>query len=83
MSDGMPSTGVDRSCSTPTGGVPRSKPIPAARVVAVPIAFNEELKIGRVLDRFEGVAGIEVAVVDDGSTDGTPEIVRRKRAGWG
>jgi glycosyltransferase involved in cell wall biosynthesis len=48
--------------------------------VAVPVAFNEELKIGRVLDRFAGVAGVDVAVVDDGSTDSTPDIVRRKGA---
>ena len=48
------------------------------RVLAVPVAFNEEKKIGRVLDRF--VAGLvdAVLVVDDGSTDGTPQVVLQK-----
>jgi acetyltransferase-like isoleucine patch superfamily enzyme len=53
-------------------------PIPHARVVAVPVAFNEKGKIERVLDRFEGVSGVDIVVVDDGSTDSTPDIVRSK-----
>jgi dolichol-phosphate mannosyltransferase len=50
------------------------------RVLAVPVAFNEEKKIGRVLDRF--VAGLvdAVLVVDDGSTDGTAQVVLQKGA---
>jgi len=42
------------------------------RVLAVPVAFNEEKKIGSVLDRFRGVSGIdEILLLDDASTDGT------------
>jgi len=48
------------------------------RVLAVPVAFNEEKKIGSVLDRFEEGLVDEVLVVDDGSTDGTADIVRQK-----
>src|SRR5262245_13214166 len=48
------------------------------RVLAVPVAFNEEKKIGSVLDRFEKDLVDEVLVMDDGSTDRTPEIVRQK-----
>lgn len=53
---------------------------PGLRIVAIPIAFNEELKIGRVLDRFVDVQGIDIAVLDDGSTDRTPDIVQEKNA---
>src|ERR1043166_9740869 len=50
------------------------------RVLAVPVAFNEEQKIGRVLDRFtEGLAD-EVLVIDDASTDRTPEVIVEKGA---
>lgn len=55
-------------------------PLQAPRIVAIPIAFNEELKIGSVLDRFAGVEGVDVAVLDDGSTDRTPEIIVEKGA---
>jgi dolichol-phosphate mannosyltransferase len=48
------------------------------RIVAIPIAFNEERKIGSVLDRFAEVEGVDVAVLDDGSTDRTPEVIREK-----
>jgi dolichol-phosphate mannosyltransferase len=49
-----------------------------ARVVAIPIAFNEEHAIGRVLSRFEDIKGVTVAVVDDASTDRTPAIVQER-----
>jgi dolichol-phosphate mannosyltransferase len=55
-------------------------PLTAARIVAIPIAFNEERKIGSVLDRFAEVEGIDVAVLDDGSTDRTPKIIVEKGA---
>lgn len=42
------------------------------RVLAVPVAFNEEKKIGSVLGRFHGVPGVdELLLLDDCSTDGT------------
>jgi len=50
------------------------------KVLATSIAFNEELKIGRVLDRFEPGLVDQVAVVDDGSTDGTPGVIEEKGA---
>lgn len=55
-------------------------PLKKPRIVAIPIAFNEELKIGSVLDRFADVEGVDVAVLDDGSTDRTPEIIVEKGA---
>ena len=45
------------------------------RVLAVPIAFNEEKKMASVLGRFQGVAGIdELLLLDDASTDDTRKI---------
>ena len=42
------------------------------RVLAVPVAFNEEKKIGSVLKRFDGVTCVdEILLMDDASTDGT------------
>ena len=55
-------------------------PLTAPRIVAIPIAFNEERKIGLVLDRFAEVKGIDIAVLDDGSTDRTPEVIVQKGA---
>lgn len=46
------------------------------RILAAPIAYNEERKIGRVLDRFRPGLVTEVLLVDDGSTDGTPQVAR-------
>jgi dolichol-phosphate mannosyltransferase len=46
------------------------------RVLAAPIAFNEEAKIGSVLARFRGNEVDEIIVVDDGSTDRTAEVAR-------
>lgn len=48
------------------------------RVLAVPVAFNEDKKIGSVFKRFEGVGGIDqVLLLDDCSTDDTPKIAEK------
>jgi len=45
------------------------------RVLAVPVAFNEEKKIGSVLKRFQGVTGVDqILLMDDASTDGTKAV---------
>ena len=54
--------------------------------VVVPV-FNEEDSIGSLLDRMinvlrDTVANCEVIVVDDGSTDRTPEVVEEKGKAW-
>lgn len=54
---------------------PAPSAIEQARVVAIPVAFNEERAIASVIQRCREVEGIDVAVADDGSTDRTPEIV--------
>jgi dolichol-phosphate mannosyltransferase len=51
-----------------------------ARILAVPIAFNEEQKIGRVLDRFTPDLVDEILVIDDASTDRTPQVIVEKGA---
>jgi dolichol-phosphate mannosyltransferase len=48
------------------------------RVLAVPVCFNEEKKIGRVLDRFVPGLADKVMVVDDGSSDGSPATVAER-----
>jgi dolichol-phosphate mannosyltransferase len=50
------------------------------KTLAASIAFNEEQKIGRVLDRFAPGLVDQVAVVDDGSTDGTPQVIASRGA---
>ena len=50
------------------------------KTLAVSIAFNEDKKIGSVLDRFENGYVDEIAVVDDGSTDKTADVIREKGA---
>jgi len=47
------------------------------RILAVPVAFNEEKKIGSVFERFRGVKVDAVILIDDASTDQTPEIIRK------
>ena len=51
------------------------------RVVAMPVTFNEERKIGSVLDRFHKADVDQIVVIDDGSTDGTPETITSRGAG--
>ena len=50
------------------------------RVLAAPIAFNEEKKIGSVLLRFNHGDVTAILVVDDASTDHTAEVARSKGA---
>lgn len=50
------------------------------RVIACPIAFNEESKIGSVVERFIPGDVDEILVVDDGSTDDTARVVREAGA---
>ena len=52
-----------------------------SRRVAIVPAYNEEESIGRVVDELRAFdEGLEVLVVDDGSTDGTAEIARARGA---
>ncbi|MCG3175116.1 MAG: Undecaprenyl-phosphate mannosyltransferase [Candidatus Omnitrophica bacterium] len=47
------------------------------KVLAVPVAYNEEKKIRRVFERFREVAGVDrVLLLDDASTDSTPQVAR-------
>lgn len=50
------------------------------KVIACPIAFNEENKIGSVVSRFNPDDVDEILVIDDGSTDRTPEIAEEAGA---
>ena len=57
---------------------PPPRPIPSPRIVAIPVAFNEQRAIGAVIDRLLDVAGpldLDIAVADDGSTDETPDVI--------
>lgn len=51
----------------------------SARMLAAMCTYNEVSKVGWVLERLKVVEGIRVLVVDDGSTDGTPALLRRRR----
>ena len=49
------------------------------RIVVIVPTFNERENIARLLDALEGLyPGISAVVADDGSMDGTREIVSRK-----
>jgi dolichol-phosphate mannosyltransferase len=61
-------------------GAPPPSPLTSPRIVAIPVAHNEERAIGCVLDRLAPVSGVDAAVVDDGSTDGTAATVRARGA---
>src|SRR5262249_16909237 len=47
------------------------------RLVALPV-YNEARHVDRVLDEVRRHSGAEILVVDDGSTDGTSEILTRR-----
>src|SRR5436305_2450625 len=51
--------------------------MPNRRLVALPV-FNEAQHVDRVLDEVRRNSGAEVVVIDDGSTDGTSEILSRR-----
>src|SRR5262245_48688525 len=63
--------------------VARNHLMPSRRLVALPV-FNEARHVDRVLDEVlrsiadGGLRGRDVLVVDDGSTDGTAEILRQR-----
>ncbi len=46
-------------------------------LVVIP-AFNEENMIGRVLDEVGACGGLDIVVIDDGSTDATRRLVRER-----
>jgi dolichol-phosphate mannosyltransferase len=52
--------------------------MPYSRLVALPV-FNEARHVDRVLDEVRRHAACEILVVDDGSTDGTSEILQRRQ----
>lgn len=47
------------------------------RILAVVPAFDEEKKVGRVVERIPREVVDDILVVDDGSTDATAEVARR------
>jgi dolichol-phosphate mannosyltransferase len=59
---------------------PSPRALASPRIVAIPVAFNEEHAIGAVVDRLLAQRGFDVAVADDGSTDETPRIVEARGA---
>ena len=51
------------------------------RVLAVPVAFNEDKKIGSVIGRFKGVSCVdEILLIDDASTDNTRAVAEQAGA---
>jgi dolichol-phosphate mannosyltransferase len=65
-------------------GEPLREPAPpqprtqTARILTVVCTYNEEGKIGQVIDRLQAVDNIDILIVDDGSSDGTTEIIGRR-----
>lgn len=58
---------------------PMNKPSPrqsAHRVLAIVPAFNEAGTVGCVVKDLLSLSGVEVVVIDDGSTDGTGDIAK-------
>lgn len=51
--------------------------MPQGRLVALPV-YNEASHVDRVLDEVRRHSGAEILVVDDGSSDGTSEILSRR-----
>jgi dolichol-phosphate mannosyltransferase len=50
------------------------------KLIAIIPAYNEEAKIGQVVDRIDAQLVDKILVVDDGSIDRTAEVARRKGA---
>lgn len=54
------------------------KTVDSMRILAAPICFNEEQKIGRVLDRFSPSLVDKLMVMNDGSNDHSAEEIRKR-----
>ncbi|MFQ5412893.1 MAG: glycosyltransferase, partial [Phycisphaerae bacterium] len=50
------------------------------RIIALVPAYNEEAKIGRVVERTDPDLVDTLLVIDDGSTDRTADVAREKGA---
>jgi dolichol-phosphate mannosyltransferase len=50
------------------------------KLIAIIPAYNEEAKIGRVVERIDARLVDEILVIDDGSTDRTADVARREGA---
>ena len=49
------------------------------KILVIIPAFNEAVNIGRVIDELQSdMPGVDILVVDDGSSDNTAELVRKK-----